>query len=92
MADRIAVMNNGRIEQYAPPGEIYDRPATRFVAGFIGTSNLVEGAICDKGQNGAVIRTDNGLLITARAAVNSGRAAVCLRLTPLVAWSLRSLL
>lgn len=79
MSDRIAVMNNGRIEQYAPPGEIYDRPATRFVAGFIGISNVFEGAICENGQDGALIRTDNGLLITARAAGNSGRAAVCLR-------------
>ena len=37
MADRIAVMNQGRIEQYATPQEIYDRPATRFVADFIGS-------------------------------------------------------
>ena len=43
MSDRIAVFNNGRIEQVGTPTEIYERPATEFVADFIGTSNLVEG-------------------------------------------------
>jgi putative spermidine/putrescine transport system ATP-binding protein len=42
MSDRIAVFNEGRIEQVAPPAELYERPATEFVAGFVGTSNLVE--------------------------------------------------
>lgn len=52
MSDRIAVMNAGVIEQLGTPREIYERPATRFVAGFIGTSNIVEGH---------VERTDGGL-------------------------------
>jgi putative spermidine/putrescine transport system ATP-binding protein len=43
MSDRIAVFNLGRIEQVGTPAEIYDRPATAFVADFIGASNLVEG-------------------------------------------------
>jgi putative spermidine/putrescine transport system ATP-binding protein len=42
MSDRIAVFNHGRIEQLGSPGEVYDRPATEFVAGFVGTSNIVE--------------------------------------------------
>jgi putative spermidine/putrescine transport system ATP-binding protein len=42
MSDRIAVFNEGRIEQVAPPAELYERPATEFVAGFVGTSNVVE--------------------------------------------------
>jgi putative spermidine/putrescine transport system ATP-binding protein len=41
MSDRVAVMSNGRIEQVGPPVEIYERPATEFVAGFIGISNLL---------------------------------------------------
>ena len=45
MADRIAVMNAGRIEQFAPPNEIYDRPATLFVNGFVGTANLIPGRL-----------------------------------------------
>lgn len=79
MSDRIAVMNNGRIEQYATPGEVYDRPATRFVAGFIGVSNLFEGAVSQREQHGAVIRTESGLLITSREAGDRGRVTVCLR-------------
>ncbi len=42
MSDRLAVMSEGRVEQLATPTEIYDRPATSFVAGFIGKSNLLE--------------------------------------------------
>ncbi|MFI7541547.1 ABC transporter ATP-binding protein [Actinoplanes sp. NPDC049599] len=45
MSDRIAVMEAGRIDQLGSPREIYERPATRFVAGFIGTSNLVDGTV-----------------------------------------------
>jgi len=43
MSDRIAVFNEGRVEQVGTPAEIYERPATPFVAGFVGTSNLLEG-------------------------------------------------
>ncbi|HZO96144.1 MAG TPA: ABC transporter ATP-binding protein [Gaiellaceae bacterium] len=42
MSDRIAVFNHGRVEQVGAPAEVYDRPATEFVAGFVGTSNIVE--------------------------------------------------
>ncbi|WSA80890.1 ABC transporter ATP-binding protein [Streptomyces sp. NBC_01799] len=41
MSDRIAVFNQGRVEQIGTPAQIYERPATRFVAGFVGTSNLL---------------------------------------------------
>jgi spermidine/putrescine transport system ATP-binding protein len=43
MADRIAVMNGGRIEQLGSPDELYERPRTAFVAGFLGVSNLLRG-------------------------------------------------
>jgi putative spermidine/putrescine transport system ATP-binding protein len=43
MSDRLAVFNAGRIEQLGTPAEVYERPATRFVAGFVGTSNLLTG-------------------------------------------------
>ena len=43
MSDRLAVFNAGRIEQLGAPAEVYERPATRFVAGFVGTSNLLSG-------------------------------------------------
>ena len=45
MSDRLAVFNNGRIEQVGAPADVYEHPATRFVAGFVGTSNLLRGDV-----------------------------------------------
>jgi len=45
MSDRLAVFNRGRIEQLGTPADVYERPATRFVAGFVGTSNLLGGEV-----------------------------------------------
>ena len=45
MSDRVAVFNLGRIEQVGSPAEIYEHPATPFVAGFVGVSNLVRGDV-----------------------------------------------
>jgi len=45
MSDRLAVFNRGRIEQIGSPADVYERPATRFVAGFVGTSNLLTGNV-----------------------------------------------
>ena len=47
MSDRIAVFNQGRVEQVGAPADVYERPATRFVAGFVGTSNLIGGATAE---------------------------------------------
>ncbi len=49
MADRIAVMNEGRIQQFAGPKEIYDRPANVFVAGFVGETNFLTGELIKQG-------------------------------------------
>jgi spermidine/putrescine transport system ATP-binding protein len=67
MSDRIAVMNHGRLEQVADPEEVYDKPATTFVAGFIGVSNLMPGTVSAAGANGEV-RLDSG--VTVKAEVN----------------------
>ena len=48
MSDRIAVFNLGRIEQVGSPSEIYERPASAFVAGFVGTSNLISGEVAKR--------------------------------------------
>ena len=48
MSDRVAVMHAGKIEQLGPPREIYDEPASRFVADFIGETNFIK-------QNGRVV-------------------------------------
>ena len=50
MSDRLVVMNAGRIEQLGAPREVYERPRTRFVAGFIGTSNLISGTVRPHGR------------------------------------------
>jgi putative spermidine/putrescine transport system ATP-binding protein len=48
MSDRLAVFNSGRIEQVGAPADVYEHPATRFVAGFVGTSNLLSGAVAER--------------------------------------------
>jgi len=61
MSDRIAVMNRGRVEQVAAPEEVYDRPATTFVAGFIGVSNLMPGTVTGSQE----VKLDEGTTIAA---------------------------
>jgi spermidine/putrescine transport system ATP-binding protein len=65
MSDRIAVMNQGRIEQVAPPAQVYERPATTFVAGFIGVSNLMPGAVTSTTDGRAQVRLDTGVEVVA---------------------------
>jgi len=60
MSDRIAVMNDGRIEHLGTPRDIYERPATKFVAGFIGTSNLLSGTVAEVHDGRAVIAVGPG--------------------------------
>jgi ABC-type Fe3+/spermidine/putrescine transport system ATPase subunit len=58
IADRIVVMNQGKVEQIGTPSEIYDEPRTRFVADFIGTTNLLPGRV-----SGGAFRTQRGLTL-----------------------------
>jgi spermidine/putrescine transport system ATP-binding protein len=59
MSDRIAVMNEGLVEQLGAPREIYEHPASRFVAGFIGTSNLLSGTVRSvTGQTAVLVHAD----------------------------------
>jgi spermidine/putrescine transport system ATP-binding protein len=77
MADRIAVMNAGRIEQLGTPDELYERPSTKFVAGFLGVSNLLSGSATPDGTvtvDGAQIHVTPGALDG-----RSGRVAVGIR-------------
>ena len=55
MATRIAVMSEGRILQVGAPGEIYETPATRFVADFIGNVNLMDGTVVDDEADHVVV-------------------------------------
>jgi putative spermidine/putrescine transport system ATP-binding protein len=68
MSDRIAVFNAGRIEQVSPPVELYEQPATEFVAGFVGVSNLLE-----RGGSRFTIRPEKIQLLDPAAAPNGLR-------------------
>jgi spermidine/putrescine ABC transporter ATP-binding subunit len=63
MSDLIAVMDGGVLHQLAPPLEVYQRPATQFVADFIGESNLLVGAVSDAGARPLTFTTAKGLRI-----------------------------
>jgi spermidine/putrescine transport system ATP-binding protein len=60
MSDRLAVMRHGRIEQIGGPEEVYEHPATNFVAGFLGASNLLDGRIKGEKNGYTSILTDGG--------------------------------
>jgi spermidine/putrescine transport system ATP-binding protein/putrescine transport system ATP-binding protein len=77
MADRIAVMHHGRLQQVDAPVDLYERPATLFVAGFIGSNNLFAGTATD----GGVEVPGLGILPAERASVAAG-AAVHLAIRP----------
>jgi ABC-type Fe3+/spermidine/putrescine transport system ATPase subunit len=62
MSDRVAVMNRGAIEQVGTPEDVYERPATRFTAGFVGAGNFFEGT-----GDGRAVRTADGLEFPASA-------------------------
>jgi spermidine/putrescine transport system ATP-binding protein len=68
MSDRIAVMNRGVVEQLDEPEEIYERPSTTFVAGFIGVSNLMPGEVVSTGTGTVELRLDAGPTVRAGAA------------------------
>jgi spermidine/putrescine transport system ATP-binding protein len=78
MADRIAVMNGGRIEQLGTPSELYETPRTAFVAGFLGASNLIAGAVV--GPDRVRLRGGPEVLVPAEVlAGRSGEVAVGIR-------------
>jgi spermidine/putrescine transport system ATP-binding protein len=72
MSDRIAVMNRGVVEQVADPETVYERPATTFVAGFIGVSNLMPAEVVSANGAGAELKLDAGPVVRTQ---DSGGAA-----------------
>jgi putative spermidine/putrescine transport system ATP-binding protein len=75
MSDRVAVFNKGKIEQIGTPRQVYDEPATRFVAEFIGETNLVEGVVEAVQAGQAVVRLPSGaeVLSAVSATVSPGQ-------------------
>ena len=92
LSDRIAVMRAGRIEQLGTPEALYDSPATRFVADFIGTTNLLAGTVDGVADGVATIALDGGERCLAAAGTLPSGAAVEVSVRPeVVAVALRGL-
>jgi putative spermidine/putrescine transport system ATP-binding protein len=82
MSDRLAVFNQGQIEQIGSPSEVYEHPATPFVANFVGISNLIRGSLAQAltgSPTAFVIRPEKIQIVALEAAVpdTAGSEAVC---------------
>lgn len=83
MSDRIAVFNHGKIEHIGTPAEIYDRPRTRFVAEFIGETNMLAGQVESVAGDTAQVRLASGQQV--RVAASAGlrpKADICFSIRP----------
>jgi putative spermidine/putrescine transport system ATP-binding protein len=65
MSDRIAVLNLGRLQQIGPSSDLYENPANKFIADFIGDTNFLSGYIIKVAQSSYVVRSENGLVFKA---------------------------
>ena len=74
MSDRIAVMSDGRVEQIGTPTEIYDNPATVFVAGFIGQANLWSATVTGRSAISATVSALGGSMLSGSCVADSVRA------------------
>ena len=80
MSDRIILMNQGRIVQESTPRELYEHPASRFAAAFIGSANLLEGRVIDNHGNNRLTLELGGLRLRAFGTAPAGvRVTVCVR-------------
>jgi putative spermidine/putrescine transport system ATP-binding protein len=83
MADRVAVLSHGKLEQFGSPSDVYDRPQTLFVNTFVGSSNRMPGVVVSADRTAAKVRLDAGAEIIARPAggalTEGGRVTVCIR-------------
>ncbi len=83
MADRVAVLNQGRLEQFGTPNEVYDHPCSMFVNTFVGTANLLAGTLVARDATGARVALALGVEIATRAPLDdiaAGEAVtVCVR-------------
>ena len=82
MSDRIAVMNRGRYEQLGDPETLYERPTTRFVAGFLGVSNLLPGRPTGRPTATRLVKMADGSPVRVPTALVDGRTQVALGVRP----------
>ncbi|MFQ6049042.1 MAG: ABC transporter ATP-binding protein, partial [Phycisphaerae bacterium] len=79
IADRIAILRDGRVEQVGPPRQLYERPANRFVAGFLGETNFIAGTVVGSDGRAVVVSTSIGPLrsSTCQVAGRPDKPVVC---------------
>jgi len=82
MADTVAVMNQGRIEQLGPPEQLYDLPSTTFVANFLGRSNLLAGSVTSSGADGVWVKVDGAEVRAPRARASAAEGEVWVGVRP----------
>lgn len=75
MADRIAVVNHGRLEQVGTPAELYEHPANPFVAGFIGETNLMDGDLLTALGDDWAVRLSDGTVVSGTPSAAARRSA-----------------
>jgi putative spermidine/putrescine transport system ATP-binding protein/spermidine/putrescine transport system ATP-binding protein len=81
MADRIVIMRDGRVEQVGAPAEVYQRPASRFVAGFLGAANFLRGRVVDRSNGTVLVEVPRGPMVSVVSSHPIG-AEVTLALRP----------
>lgn len=79
MSDRVAIMDQGRIVQTGTPSELYERPRTRFVADFLGKSNVIAGEVAGRDGDGLTYATGGGTFLHRGPAFAGSRARFALR-------------
>jgi iron(III) transport system ATP-binding protein len=77
MADRIGVMDAGKLVQTGSPHEVYRSPNSRFVADFIGEMNFIEGRVVGAGDGGVVVETAYGNLAARGSSIPTGKSVTC---------------
>ena len=82
MSDRIAVMNKGRYEQLGDPESLYERPTTRFVAGFLGISNLLPGTVQGTDGKYSSVKLADDTTVRCPSALFDGSDAVSIGVRP----------
>lgn len=82
MSDRIAILRDGQIQQIAPPADLYTRPRNRFVAGFLGRSNFLDGRVTGHDGGQAVVDTPLGQFRAVVDPLPAPGAHVCLAIRP----------
>jgi spermidine/putrescine transport system ATP-binding protein len=82
MSDRIAVMRHGKIEQLGAPEDLYERPATTFVAGFLGISNLLDGEIVGRSGELIDVKLEDGTVVRAPGNGKASGASVRIGVRP----------